>query len=80
MTKAEKKKCVEHDAEQFDSARHLLDSATHELFNALASAKEHAKLRDGASTQIFEWIDLLAAISMGCQLCAKQCKNGRIYQ
>lgn len=80
MTKAEKKKCVEHDAEQFDSARHLLDSATHELSNVLASAKEHAKLRDGASSQIFDWIELIAAISRGCEMYAKQCKNGTIYQ
>jgi hypothetical protein len=80
MTKAEKKKCVEHDAYLFDSTWHLLDSATCELFNVIESAKNHATLRDGATTQVFEWIDLLAAISRGCQMYAKQCKNGRIYQ
>jgi len=80
MTKAEKKKCVEHDAYLFDSTWHLLDSAICELFNVIESANKHATLRDGATTQVFEWIDLLAAISRGCQSYAKQCKNGRIYQ
>jgi len=80
MTKAEKKKCVEHDSEQFESIRHLADSARCEIVNVIASASEHAKLRKNVSAQLFTWLDLFEEVSVVCAAYGKQCKSGRIYQ
>jgi hypothetical protein len=82
MTKAEKekKKCIEHHAEQFSEIRHLVDSARHEIVNVITSASAHARLRKNVDCHLFTWLDLMEEIATACEVYEKQCKSGRLYQ